>query len=215
MTRRDWEPVVDLIASRDVVLICDEVYESFVYEGETFVSGASFQKRLGDRLFIVSSVSKSYAMTGWRLGYLLGERGVIAAAARVQSHDASQAPTLSQYAGLAALSGTQAPLADMLAEYARRRAFLVPALREIPELTCVMPRGAFYAFPNVTRLYASLGARTSEELAALLIREAAVLTVPGEGFGAPGFVRISYAAPMSVLKEGIRRITELVARKRR
>lgn len=212
LRRQEWDAIVDVLAARSVILICDEVYESFVYEGEPFISGATFRERLGDRLLVVSSVSKSYAMTGWRLGYALGPREVIAAAARVQSHDASQAPTLSQYAALAALSGSQEPLAAMLAEYARRRAFLVPALRKIRGVTCATPQGAFYAFPGVAGLYAPMGARSSEEVAATLIREAAVMTVPGEGFGAPGYLRISYAAPMSALAAGVERIASLVAR---
>jgi len=168
---------------------------------------------LGDGLVIVSSLSKSYAMTGWRLGYALGPRDLIRAAATVQAHDASQAPTLSQCAGLAALSGTQEPLAVMLAEYARRRAFLIPALRRIEGLVCTEPHGAFYAFPRVTGLYRSLGVSSSAELAARLVRDAGVVTVAGEGFGAPGYIRISYAASLPQIEQGVARIAGLVAQR--
>jgi aspartate aminotransferase len=209
----EWNAIADLAAAKGLVVICDEVYESFVYDGAEFVSGARFLPGLKEQLVVVSSLSKSYAMTGWRLGYALGALEIIRAAATVQAHDASQAPTLSQCAALAALSGTQEPLRAMLAEYARRREFLVPALQRIPGLRCVPPRGAFYAFPDVSGLCGHLGAASSQDLGALLIREAAVVTIPGEGFGAPGHLRISYAAPLAAIQEGVRRIQELATRR--
>ena len=212
--RDGWSALAALAAARGLTVICDEVYEAFVYDGLPFVSGALLQPVLGDRLVIVSSLSKSYAMTGWRLGYALGPRDLIRAAATVQAHDASQAPTLSQCAGLAALTGTQEPLRLMLDEYARRRAFLVPALQRIEGIACGEPRGAFYAFPRVSSLYAPLGVRSSAEAAALLVREAGVVTVAGEGFGAPGYLRISYAASLPVIEQGVARIEALVARRR-
>ena len=141
--RDGWSALAALAAARGLTVICDEVYEAFVYDGLPFVSGAVLQPVLGDRLVIVSSLSKSYAMTGWRLGYALGPRDLIRAAATVQAHDASQAPTLSQCAGLAALTGTQEPLRLMLDEYARRRAFLVPALQRIEGIACGMAGAEF------------------------------------------------------------------------
>jgi aspartate aminotransferase len=209
--REGWSALASLAAARGLTVVCDEVYEAFVYDDLPFVSGAAMLPVLGDRLVIVSSLSKSYAMTGWRLGYALGPRELIGAAATVQAHDASQAPTLSQCAGLAALTGTQEPLRVMLAEYARRRAFLVPALQRIEGLACAEPRGAFYAFPRVTGLYGRLGVRSSAELGALLVREAGVVTVAGEGFGAPGYIRISYAASLPTIEQGVSRIEALVA----
>ena len=209
--RDGWGALAALAAARGITVVCDEVYEAFVYDGVPFVSGSAMLPVLGDRLVIVSSLSKSYAMTGWRLGYALGPRDLIRAAATVQAHDASQAPTLSQCAGLAALGGTQEPLVAMLEEYARRRSFLIPALQRIEGLVCAEPHGAFYAFPRVTGLYRSLGVTTSAELAARLVRDAGVVTVAGEGFGAPGYIRISYAASLPQIEQGVGRIAALVA----
>lgn len=208
----EWEAIIDIANERDLILISDEVYESFVYDGATPFSASALHARLGERLVIAASFSKSYAMTGWRVGYALGGKDLIRAAATVQAHDASQAPTLSQYAALAALEGPQEPLALALAEYARRRAFIVPALRKIPGLTCAEPHGAFYVLPNVTGLQGPLKCANSHEVAMRLLREAGVVTVPGEGFGAPGHVRISYAAPLGALEEGVARIEGLLRR---
>lgn len=211
--RDEWSALAALAAARGITVISDEVYEAFVYDGLPFVSGAAMQPVLGEHLVVVSSLSKSYAMTGWRLGYALGPREIIRAAATVQAHDASQAPTLSQCAGLAALCGTQEPLRAMLAEYARRRSFLIPALQRIEGVACSEPRGAFYAFPRVTGLYGPLGVHSSSEVAAALVREAGVVTVAGEGFGAPGHLRISYAASLPVIERGVERIAALVAKR--
>ena len=205
----EWQGIADLALAHDIVVISDECYELFVYAGETFVSGASCLPRLKDRLVLVGAVSKSYAMTGWRVGYALGPRDIIGAAAMVQSHDASQAPSISQHAALAAITGDQAPVAVMLAEYAKRREVVLEEMRRIPDVRCATPKGAFYAFPNVTGLYGRLGVGGSEELAAMVLREAQVVTVPGDGFGAPGYIRISYAAPIETVREGIRRIARL------
>jgi aspartate aminotransferase len=210
--KEGWTALARLAAERDLTVVCDEVYEAFVYDGRPFVSGAELQSVLGNRLVVVSSLSKSYAMTGWRLGYALGAAEIIRAAATVQAHDASQAPTLSQVAGLTAITGSQEPLREMLAEYARRRAFLIPALRAIPGIACGEPRGAFYAFPAVTGLFGPLGARSSAEVAARLVRDAGVVTVAGEGFGAPGHLRISYAASLPVIERGVAKIAALVAK---
>jgi len=209
--KSEWDAIADLAIANDLVVISDEVYESFVYGGEPFVSATTCLPRLADRLVVVSAVSKSYAMTGWRVGYAVGPREIIAAAAMIQSHDCSQAASISQWAALAALAGTQAPLAAMLAEYTRRREIVIDALARIPGLRTAPPGGAFYAFPNVTGLYGPLGVRSSEEVSAILLREARVVTVPGEGFGAPGFLRISYAAPVAVVREGLARIATLVS----
>jgi aspartate aminotransferase len=209
--RAEWEGIAELAAARGLLLVCDEVYEDFVYGGGAYVSGTAFLPRLKEQLVIVNSFSKPYAMTGWRVGYALGPRALIGAAATVQMHDASQAPSISQHAALAALTGPQEPLREMVAEFAMRREYLIPALRSIPGVTCAMPEGAFYAFPGVTGLYGRLGVTSSEEVAMLLLREAHVVTVPGEGFGAPGYIRLSYAASLAELQDAVARIGAFVA----
>jgi aspartate aminotransferase len=182
-----------------------------VYDGVRFVSGADHHAALGERLVVVNSLSKPYAMTGWRIGFAVGPREVLRAAATIQAHDASQAPTVSQHAALAALTGTQRPLEAMVADYAARREWLIPALRGIPGITCAQPFGAFYAFPNVTGLCRAAGIASSDDLAMTLLRDAGVVTVAGEGFGAPGYMRLSYAAAPAALRDGLARIAGLAA----
>jgi aspartate aminotransferase len=202
--------ILALARERDLVVISDEVYEGFVYDGENHASVASLQREHGDRLVLVSGLSKSHAMTGWRIGYALGPTEIIRAAVKVLSHDSSQSCSISQKAALAALDGPNEPLLRMRADFETRRNYVVPALREVPGLRCSVPRGAFYVFPNVQELYERLDVSSSTEVANWLIRRARCATVPGEAFGLEGYVRISYAASMETLQEAMLRIREAV-----
>jgi aspartate aminotransferase len=166
---------------------------------------------LRSRLCIAGSFSKTYAMTGWRVGYALASAEWTKAMLKVQGHSTSNANSIAQAAAVEALNGPQESVATMLAEYTARRAWLLGALREIPGVTCNEPEGAFYAFPSVR---ASLGGKigTSEEFAQRLLEEEQTVVTDGAAFGAPGYIRISYATSMEQLREGVTRIKRFIER---
>ena len=192
------------------VLISDETYDTFHYGPGAFASFAALAGRLRDRLVLVNSLSKTYAMTGWRVGYALGPRPIIDAMRKIQSHDATHTSSISQAAGIEALGGPQDSVAAMRAEYLRRRDDLVPALNAVRGVSCAVPRGAFYVFPNVTGAMRRLGCGGSTDLAQRLMEEIGVATVPGEAFGSPGYLRLSYALSIDRIREGVRRLRDLL-----
>ena len=196
------------------ILISDETYDAFHYGPGSYHSFAAYQKRLGDRLVVVNSLSKAYAMTGWRVGYALGPKPIIDAMKKVQSHDASHTAAVAQAAALEAITGPQDSVATMREEYRRRRDALVPALNRVRGIRCPMPGGAFYVFPDVTGAMAALGCATSVEFAKRLMSEIAVATVPGEAFGTPGSLRLSYALSVERSDEGVKRLTRLLGETR-
>jgi aspartate aminotransferase len=191
-------------------LISDETYDTFHYGPGTFASFASQHARLRDRLVLVNSLSKAYAMTGWRVGYALGPRPLIEALRKIQSHDATHTSSISQAAAVEALRGPQDSVAAMREEYRRRRDELVRSLNRIRGITCMMPPGSFYVFPNVTGAMAALGCAGSIEFARRLMTEIGVATVPGEAFGMPGFVRLSYALGIDRIRAGAERLRTLL-----
>ncbi len=193
-----------------VILIADETYDTFHYGPGAFASLASQAARLRDRLVVVNSLSKAYAMTGWRVGYALGPKPIIEALRTIQSHDATHTASISQAAALEALCGPQESVAAMRAEYRRRRDAIVPALNALHGVTCGNPPGAFYVFPNVGGAMRGLGCPTSVELARRLMGEIGVATVPGEAFGAPGFLRFSYALSLDRIRAGMERLRSLL-----
>jgi aspartate/methionine/tyrosine aminotransferase len=173
---------------------------------------------LADRCVVVNGVAKTYAMTGWRVGWMIGPPDVVKAAINLQSHATSNVANVSQAAALAAVSGDLVAVDEMRAAFDRRRRKMVELLRAIPGVTCVEPEGAFYAFPSVEGvLDRELRGRrpaTSMELADLILEEARVAIVPGEAFGAPGYARLSYALGDDDLVEGVTRIAKLLAESR-
>jgi aspartate aminotransferase len=205
LPREEAEKLVRLIVERDLWLVSDETYEAFVYDPADQISLLSYRDRLGERLILVSAFSKTWAMTGWRVGYAIAAESVIKGLQTVQSHDATQAASMSQKAALAALTAAADAPRLMLEEYRARRELLVAGLACIPGVRCVPPRAAFYAFPDVTGLMKRRGLPDSVALAAALLKEQAVATVPGEAFGAPGHIRISYAASREAISLGLER----------
>jgi aspartate aminotransferase len=154
---------------------------------------------------VLGTASKSYCMTGWRIGWVLGPRALVDACAALVSHS-TQCPTaFAQYGAVEALTGPQRYVTELVAEYKRRRDFVQGAIEELPRVTCVPPAGAFYAFPNLAR-HLGPGCPTTVDLSRRLLDEQKVAVVPGEAFAAPGYVRISFARPMDELKDGMRRI---------
>jgi aspartate aminotransferase len=196
-------------------VVTDEIYEHLVYGNARHLSIATEVPDLGDRVVIVNGVAKTYAMTGWRVGWLIGPRDVIAAATNLQSHTTSNVANVSQVAALAAVSGDLSAVAEMRAAFDRRRRSIVTRLSEIPGVVCPEPQGAFYVYPSVKGLLGiplrGRAAHSSAELAAVVLDEAEVAIVPGEAFGTPGYARLSYALGDEALAEGIARIAKLVA----
>jgi len=203
--------IMELAIERGIYVVSDECYLRFVYPpGEVF-SAASLPAELRARLCIAGSFSKTYAMTGWRMGYALAPAEWTKAMLKVQGHSTSNANSIAQWAGVEALNGPQDSVGIMLAEYTRRRAWLLNALGEIPGLKCSEPEGAFYAFPNV-RGCLSKGLKSSGEFAQRLLEEEQVVVTDGAGFGAEGYVRISYATSMEQIQEGVERIRRFAER---
>jgi aspartate aminotransferase len=201
----DFRRIMELAAERGIYIISDECYLRFVYPpGEVF-SAASLPAELRARLCIAGSFSKTYAMTGWRIGYALAPTEWTKAMLKVQGHSTSNANSIAQWAAVAALNEPQDSVATMLAEYTRRRAWLLQALKEIPGIKCSEPEGAFYAFPDVRGCLKN-GLKTSADFAQRLLEEEHVVVTDGAGFGTEGFVRMSYATSMEQIQEGVRRI---------
>ena len=202
--------IIEWCVSRDMFLIFDETYELFVYDRVKHVSAMSWFEKYPENLIVVNSMSKTFAMTGWRLGYAVAHPEIISALGKIQSHSTSNPSTIAQAAALEALKGDDSAVREMHAAYAERRAFLVPALNEIQGFRCADPDGSFYVFPEVKAFYGKGGIRDSNSFATFLLDEARVAVVPGIAFGSDDCVRISYATSMDRIKEGVRRIGEAV-----
>ncbi len=199
----------------DVVLLSDEIYKKIAYTPEgRALSAAAVLRDLTDQVVLVDGASKAYAMTGWRVGFAAGPRVLIAAMHGLQSHSTSGTASISQKAAVAAFAGDQAPVESMRREFQRRRDAIVAALNAVPGFRCATPDGAFYAFPNVQgalgQSYDGRTIRTSLDLAAYLLESANVGLVPGEAFGAPGYLRLSYATSMERIDEGMRRLAAAI-----
>ncbi|MBI2820232.1 MAG: pyridoxal phosphate-dependent aminotransferase [Acidobacteria bacterium] len=201
----EFEKILAATAGADAFLLSDECYSHFVYDGKPFSVGSILNSK--ESVIIVGSLSKSYAMTGWRVGYALAPAPITAAMTKLQSHSTSNPSSIAQKAAVEALRGPQDSVPKMLAEYRRRRDFVIGKLRAIPGVTCTMPRGAFYAYPNVGS-YIGSGklASTANDLATRLLREAGVVVVPGEAFGTQQHFRLSYATSMEQLEKGLQRL---------
>ena len=200
---------------RGLWVLTDEIYEHLVYGGAEHHSMPVLVPELADRCLVVNGVAKTYAMTGWRVGWLIGPVDAVTAATNIQSHETSNVANVSQRAALAALTGGLDDVAMMRAAFDRRRQTITRMLNEIDGVVCVEPEGAFYAFPSVKALlgksFRSQRPQTSAELAELCINEAKVAVVPGEAFGAPGFFRMSYALGDDDLVEGVSRLASFFA----
>jgi aspartate/methionine/tyrosine aminotransferase len=195
-------------------VLTDEIYEHLVYGGATAASMPVVVPELADRCVVVNGVAKTYAMTGWRVGWLVGPTDVVAAATNLQSHLSSNVANVSQAAAVAALTGDLSAVAAMREAFDRRRQMIVSMLREIPGIACPEPQGAFYVYPSVKGLLGrDIGGRTpqsSAELAEVILEQAEVAVVPGEAFGTPGYLRLSYALGDDDLAEGVTRMQRLL-----
>ncbi|GIF03960.1 aminotransferase [Actinoplanes siamensis] len=194
-------------AENDLMVVTDEIYQHLVYGDAEFHSMPVVVPELADRTLVLSGVSKTFAMTGWRVGWMYGPRDLIGAALNLQSHLTSNVCNIAQAAALAAVTGDLSAVARMREAFDRRRRTIVEMLNAIPGVVCPEPQGAFYVYPSVKGL---LRGRTSAELATFILDEAEVAVVPGEAFGTPGYLRFSYALSDADLVEGITRIQKLV-----
>lgn len=210
----EFERILAVCKKHNIWLMGDECYSHFVYEPHKPFSIAS-AKNSRHNVIIIGSVSKTFAMTGWRVGYTLAPEPLIQAITKIQSQSTSNPTSIAQYAALEAMRGTMDTVPPMLAEYAKRRKRIVEGLRAIPSVTCEWPGGAFYSFPNFS---AHVGegrnafAKSCTELSKLLLEKAHVALVPGEAFGAPGFLRLSYATSIERIDEGLRRLEMFFSR---
>ena len=203
--------IADAAAARGIWVIADVTYEHLIYDPVPHNLITILLDRLPDRTVICSSASKSYAMTGWRCGWAIGPREFIAQCNVIQGHATSNINSITQKAGIAALTGPQDDVAVMLNEYRQRRDAVHGWLTADPRFQCVKPSGAFYLFPYVADLLSPMGIKTTGELAEAMLTEVAVAITPGEGFDAPGFFRLSYATSLERLREGVDRMFAFVA----
>ena len=202
-TREELEAIVNVAAEEDIYVLSDEIYEKLVYDDAKHVSIASLSKEAYDLTITINGFSKSYAMTGWRLGYLAAPDAIVRAVDSIQSHTSSNPSSFSQYGALAALKGDQQPLSDMREEFDMRRNYMFDRLSKINNITAVKPQGAFYILVNISQL-----GLTSQNFADRLLSKANVAVVPGAAFGDDRTIRFSYATSLDVIKKGLDRFQD-------
>jgi aspartate aminotransferase len=209
MSPEDMTEVVRLAQERGIWVISDECYVYLNYTEKNFSVGSLNEYR--DRFLVVGSLSKTYAMTGWRLGFTLGPAPVLAAVQKLQSQQTTNPTSIVQKAAVAALNGPQECVGEMRREYIELRDHVVKGLRSIPGVTCTLPEGAFYAYPNISAFLGRGGVKSASDVAGRLLREAHVATVPGEGFGTGEHIRVSYATSKTELDRGLERMRKFFA----
>jgi aspartate aminotransferase len=209
MSPEDMTELIRLAQERGIWVLSDECYVYLNYTGKNFSVGSLREYK--ERIVVLGSLSKTYAMTGWRLGYALAPAAVVSAMAKLQSQSTSNPTSIVQKAAVAALHGPQDCVAQMRREYIELRDHVVKGLRSIPGVTCTMPEGAFYAYPNISSFLGRGNVKSASDVAARLLREAHVATVPGEGFGTREHIRVSYATSKAELDRGLERMRKFFA----
>ncbi|KAF0994783.1 pyridoxal phosphate-dependent aminotransferase [Geobacillus sp. TFV-3] len=205
-TAEELKALGEVCLAHGVLIVSDEIYEKLIYGGAKHVSIAELSPELKKQTVIINGVSKSHSMTGWRIGYAAGPKDIIQAMTDLASHSTSNPTSIAQYAAIAAYSGPQEPVEQMRQAFEERLNIIYDKLVQIPGFTCVKPQGAFYLFPNARKAADMAGCRTVDEFVAALLEEAKVALVPGSGFGAPDYVRLSYATSLEALETAIERI---------
>ena len=211
-SRAELEKLAEVLLRNEITIISDDIYEKIIYDDNKFYSMASFSEELKNISIVVNGVSKSYSMTGWRIGYAAGPENVISAVTKYQSQNTSNPSSISQKAALEALIGPQEGVTARTKEFQKRRDFIVKRLNDIPGVTCMNPQGAFYVFPNIAALFGrSFQGKIindSSEMAAYLIEQANVALMPGADFGHDDHLRLSYATSLEQIEKGVERIRE-------
>jgi aspartate aminotransferase len=214
--RSTLEQIAAVAIRHDLIVISDEIYEKVLYDGASHVSIASLGPEIAARTVVINGVSKAYAMTGWRIGYAAGPKELITAMANIQSQSTSNPCSIAQKAAVAALRLGEPFTVKMVEEFSRRRKTIVEGLNNIPGVTCSMPRGAFYAFPNIKGVLGKRGPsgmlKTPNEMANYLLNDAHIAVVPGEPFGSHDHLRLSYATSMTNITRGLERLGQAFAK---
>lgn len=212
----ELKKIAQLLVKYDIYCICDEIYEKLIYDEAEHFTIASLSNEVKAKTIIINGVSKSYAMTGWRIGYAAGPEDIISGMGKIQGHSTSNPNSIAQKASVEALNGRQDTIEEMRREFDQRRKYMVEKLNQIKGLSCLKPSGAFYAFPNVSKIlekgvkYNGKRIINSFDLADFILKEAQVALIPGSAFEAEGYLRLSYATSMEDVKEGLDRIENIL-----
>jgi aspartate aminotransferase len=213
--RGELEALAEVVLKQDLIVLSDDIYYRILFDGQEWINMAMLSERLKERTFIANGVSKTYCMTGWRIGYLVGNAAVLAAASKIQSQSTSNPCSIAQWAGVAALNGPQDTVQEMVNVFRERCRYVLARLAEIPGVTCHRPAGAFYVFPNFSCTFGKSAEghtiNNSLDLADYLMEKANVAVVPGSAFGEDSCLRFSYALSMEDLTEGFNRLAAAVA----
>ena len=213
-TAENLKAIAELCVKHDIYVIADEIYAQLLYDGQTYVSITAFGQEIKDRTIVINGVSKSYAMTGWRVGYTASSTSLAKVMGDIQSHMTSNAGNISQKAAVMALNGPQESIEAMRVEFEKRRNYMVERVNAIPGMSCRTPGGAFYVFPNITGFFGKTirgkKINNSADLCDVILDEAKVAIVPGIAFEAEGFMRFSYATSMKNITEGLNRVEALL-----
>jgi aspartate aminotransferase len=212
----ELKKIAQLLVKYDIYCICDEIYEKLIYDEAEHFTIASLNKEVKAKTIIINGVSKSYAMTGWRIGYAAGPEDIISGMGKIQEHSTSNPNSIAQKASVEALNGRQDTIEEMRSEFEERRKYMVEKLNKIKGVSCLKPSGAFYAFPNVSKIlekgvkYNGKRIINSFGLADFILKEVEVALIPGSAFEAEGYLRLSYATSMEDVKEGLNRIENIL-----
>jgi len=219
-SKNELEALGNVVLDKDIVIISDDIYESITYDDFEFYNIASISEKFKKKTMVLNGVSKTYAMTGWRIGYMAGDEKIIKKVETLQSQSTSNPAAASQWAAVEALSGDQTVITEMLIAFTRRRKLIIDSLNKIPGFNCINPNGAFYAFPGVKEIYNLPGwskvednfddEHKSSKLSSYLLKEANVAVVPGIAFGTDNHLRLSFATSDENIEEGVKRIKEAI-----
>jgi len=212
----ELKKIAQLLLKYDIYCLCDEIYEKLIYDDAEHLTIASLSKEIKEKIIIINGVSKSYAMTGWRIGYAAGPEEIISGMSKIQGHSTSNPNSIAQKASVEALRGRQDTIEAMRKSFDERRKYMVDRLNKIEGVSCIVPSGAFYAFPNVTKIlekgieYNGKKIDNSFGLSNFILQEAEVALIPGSAFEAEGYLRLSYATSLDDIKEGLDRIEKIL-----
>ncbi|MFX3617088.1 MAG: pyridoxal phosphate-dependent aminotransferase [Sporolactobacillus sp.] len=209
-TKEELEPIAEFCLAHDILIISDEIYEKLIYNGHTFYSIAQLSDRVKKQTMVINGVSKSHAMTGWRIGYAAGDAALIQAMTNVASHSTSNPASVSQYAAIAAYNGSQESIEEMRQAFEKRLNTVYARLIKLPGVSCVKPQGAFYLFPNIREACTACGFKEVSDWVAALLDEEQVAVVPGAGFGAPDYIRLSYATSLEKFEVALDRMEHFI-----
>lgn len=212
-SKEELQEIARVCEEKDILIISDEIYEKLIYDGKKHFSPAELSDDAKKRTLIMNGVSKSHAMTGWRIGYVAGDKTIVKAMTSLASHSTSNPTTTAQYAAIEAYDGPQETVEKMRQDFEARLDQVYPQLAAIPGFNVLKPQGAFYLLPDVTEALEKTGYKTVDEFAEALLEEAKVAIVPGSGFGSPTTIRLSYATSIELFEEAIRRIRQFVEAK--